>query len=143
MKKILLILSVVLAFVACNKNPQPGPDPAPQGSTDVRGEWELVSVETKSADLGGVSISVYLKFAEGSFDIYQLIGEGRPRHYAGSYSVNADGVLSGKYSDGKSLGSSYEVSVTGSQLTMKAVGGSETDTYRKTTIPSTVINESW
>ena len=68
------------------------------------GEWHCTAVE--------FGADVYASFEEdGDFDLYQMLGEGRYRHYTGSWSIKGD-ILSGTYSDGAVWGSSYKMSFT-------------------------------
>ena len=67
-------------------------------SADISGEWHL--------DNSGLAYDadVYVVFSEGSFRLYQKVGDqSRPWLYEGTYSVS-DNVLTGRYSDGTRLG---------------------------------------
>lgn len=114
------------------------------------GEWELTSMQTKSVTVGSVSVSVYVSFAEdGTFALYQTVGEGRPRKYTGTW-TQTERVLDGKYSDGKAWGSSYtitedstdEMLVLQQTMTTEGTSAVEVDTYKKTTIPESVISSA-
>lgn len=133
------VLAIVcgLGLVSCNgTSGNNGEDPI-----DVTGEWELSKVETKSVMIGDESVTIYVKFDGGAFTLYQVLGQGRPRKYTGTYTLS-DNLLSGKYSDGSSWGSSYTVSVSGSNLNLAQTGGKEIDSFRKTTIPQDIISEA-
>lgn len=137
---------MALACIGCGKDDNGGGnDPGKGGSssgkksTDVTGEWCLSGYDTKAVTIGSESVDVYLAFSSGSFEIYQKLGQGRYRKYSGSYSVS-NGILSGKYSDGKPMGSDYEVSRKGDTLTLTA--GSEVTTYSKKAIPADVRKEA-
>lgn len=136
-KFVLWLLMFPLAFVSCNK-----------GDTDkalaISGEWQLCGVETKVAEIGGVIVDVYLKFAgDGSFELYQMVGQGRFRYRSGSYSLSGS-ELSGKYSDGTAWSASYEVSLDGDSLRLSSIGSPlvETDSYVRCQIPQSVISEA-
>ena len=135
MKKITRILAVALAAalaIACGKKDK---------SISIDGEWELVNVEfaTRSAVVGSETVTVYMSFdRNGTFAMYQQLGEGRFRQFAGTWSLSGD-IVPGQYSDGKSWGTSYRVSRDGDTLLMVS-SPDETDsyTYRKCTIPESV-----
>lgn len=132
-----LITICGLGLVSCNGTS----DNKEETPIDVTGEWELSKVETKSVKIGDESVTIYVKFDGGSFTLYQILGQGRPRKYTGTYTLS-DNLLSGKYSDGSSWGSSYSVSVSGSTLNLAQTGGKEIDSFRKTTIPQDIISEA-
>ena len=87
-----------------------------------------------------VDAEIYVTFtSEGTFALYQQIGEGAFRLYNGTYTLTGS-VLSGQYNDGASWGTSYEVSATGTDtLTLTAEG--VTETYGRVTggIPEEVL----
>ena len=115
-------------------------------AASVEGEWELVDVEfaTKSAVVGSETVSVYINFdAEGTFAMYQKLGEGRFRNFSGTWSCS-NGILNGTYSDGKNWGCPYKVSRDGDALVMvSSPDGKDTYTYRKCTIPDEIKKNSW
>ena len=121
-----------LAFVGCGKEKDA---PKVDNAAKVVGEWHCAPE--------GLDVDVYVAFAtEGTFDEYQRIGEGRYRHYAGTWSVNKS-VLSGAYADGTEWGSSYTLSFDGETMTLTAKNDSaEAITYTKVTIPAEVKNEA-
>ena len=133
MKRLLYILAALMLTVTsgCKK------DEAPVDYKGLLpGEWHC-----KPAELGA---DVYVDFNEdGAFDLYQMLGEGRYRHYQGSWSIEGD-VLSGTYSDGTDWGSSYKMSFNGKDsMTLTAQNGSdETMTYSREDIPSEVKDGS-
>ena len=91
----------------------------------------------------GMDVDVYVAFdAAGTFDEYQRLGEGRYRHYAGTWSVNKS-ELSGVYADGTEWGSSYTLSFDGDTMTLTANNDSaEAIVYTKTVIPAEVKDEA-
>lgn len=143
MKRILFIFFAIAALVSCGgKNGGETPVDVP---TDVKGDWELTSVQqAKSAVIGSETVSVYLRFTEKEFEIYQIIGSGNPRKYSGTYTLSGN-TLSGKYSDKNNTpwASSYDVKVDGGTLTMVPSGKSETNVYKKTSIPASVIEKAF
>lgn len=143
MKKILFILFAMIALVSCGgKN---GGDTPVDVPTDVKGDWELTSVQyTKSAVIGSETVSVYLRFTEKEFEIYQIVGAGNPRKYNGTYTLTGN-TLSGKYSDKSNTpwASTYDVKVEGSTLTMVPAGKNETNVYKKTSIPASVTEKAY
>ena len=137
MKNILYpVLAIFLAFVcaACSKQ-----DSAP--SLDISGEWHLVS----AGDLPMASIDVYVSFGKGTFDLYQMLGEGRYRHYGGTYSVQGD-VMTGQSSDGEPLGGgSYTVSLESDNSTLTLIPQNDPDeisVYEHAVIPNEVIGNA-
>ena len=132
-KRFLIIAVAALALAGCK-----GHREEPSKAIDVTGEWELTSITTRGASIGGTPIAVYISFtAEKTFELYQMIGEGRYTYFKGTYQLSGES-LSGTYESGKPWGSVYTVAMEGDQMTLTTNGGSETDTYRKTTIPQAV-----
>lgn len=135
-KNMMAALAVLAAFTACGGSKEEKP-------LDITGEWNLVNVQTKSATLGDQAVDVYISFSEDkSFTMYQMIGTGRYRKYSGTWILSGT-TLSGKYSDGKPWGSSYEVelSSSGTRLTLTSDSG-EVDTYQKASIPTDVTGNA-
>lgn len=126
------LLFAALAFVGCGKEKD---TPKVNNATKVVGEWHYAPE--------GMDVDVYVAFtAEGTFDEYQRLGEGRYRHYAGTWSVNKS-TLSGVYADGTEWGSSYTLSFDGDTMTLTADNDSaEAIVYTKTTIPAEVKDEA-
>lgn len=135
-KNMIAALAALVALTACGGSKEEKP-------VDITGEWNLVNVQTKAATLGGQTVDVYISFSsDRSFTMYQMIGAGRYHKYSGTYLLDGT-TLSGKYSDGKQWGSSYEVELSSSdsQLTLTS-GSGEVDTYKKASIPSDVIDNA-
>ena len=128
----LFTLCTALAFVGCGKE---NDTPKVDNATKVVGEWHCAPE--------GYDVDVYVEFAAtGEFDEYQRLGEGRYRHYEGTWSVEKD-VLSGVYADGTEWGSSYTLSFDGDTMTLTANNESaETIIYTKTAIPAEVKDEA-
>lgn len=139
-KKAFAFVISALLLVSCGGSSSGGGGEIEQ-PLDISGEWELTGVSTKSAVVGSETVTVYVKFASGSFDLYQIIGEGLPRKFSGTYSI-AGKVLSGKYSEGTAWSSPYEVVLNGSVLTLTKQSGTEIDTYKKTSIPQEIISRA-
>lgn len=147
MKKLFALAAVLLTIAACGGKDNPvTPSPTPGGGggggsttkLDVTGSWELSNVETK-VSVGSVNVSVYISFtSDGSFTLYQKIGEGRYTRFTGTYTVSADNKLSGKYSNNAAWGP-YTAAMASGKLTLTSAGGKEVDTYTKiSAIPSSV-----
>lgn len=119
-------------LVGCNKEKD---TPKVDNTAKVVGEWHCAPE--------GMDVDVYVAFdAAGTFDEYQRLGEGRYRHYAGTWSVNKS-ELSGVYADGTEWGSSYTLSFDGDTMTLTANNDSaETIVYTKTVIPAEVKDEA-
>ena len=147
MKKLFALAAVLLTIAACGGKDNPDtPSPTPGGGgggssttkLDVTGSWELSNVETK-VSVGSVNVSVYISFtSDGSFTLYQKIGEGRYTRFTGTYTVSADNKLSGKYSNNAAWGP-YTAAMASGKLTLTSAGGKEVDTYTKiSSIPTSV-----
>lgn len=108
MKKILYILLAIAAITGCG--PKPTPVPPVEEDTlakKIAGEWHC-TVSDMDAD-------IFLGFAEdGSFELYQKIGEGSHRLYRGTWKVADEslGYITGKYNDGSAWGSDYAVTIS-------------------------------
>lgn len=126
----LFAVALLAAFtlVGCKKN---NDEPAVDNSSKLVGEWHCAPEE--------YDVDVYVAFsAEGTFDEYQRIGEGRYRHYAGTWKLNKE-TLSGVYSDGENWGSDYTVSFADDTMILTSNNESqEAMTYFKETIPADV-----
>lgn len=129
MKKILYMLAALALLVTtgCKKDEKP---------VDYKGmlpgEWHCAATE--------FGADIYVGFDEnGAFDLYQMLGEGRYRHYTGNWSIKGE-VLSGTYSDGTAWGSSYKMNFDGNDsMTLTAQNGSEEALiYSRESIPSEV-----
>jgi hypothetical protein len=142
----LLALALLLpVFAGCEKTPVPEPTP------DCVGEWQLSQIETRNVSYSGETVDVYVAFLETSkedgsvvrsFELYQMIGQGRYRKYTGTWKLEGN-ILSGTYSSKKAWGSTYEVSVDGATLKLTSVVSGEVDTYRRITIPENVKKEAY
>lgn len=109
------------------------------GKTDISGEWELVSFDGIAT--GNESISVYIAFSSnGTFELFQKLGEGRHVRYSGTYALT-NNVLSGQYSSGDPFGTAYEVELQSSTLTLTA-DNKEKSIYKKSAIPEKVRSEA-
>lgn len=139
MRKILTVLALAIALcvTACKKAPKADPAAA------LVGEWELTQIEVKSVEYAGKTVEVYLVFtADNTFEIYQMIGQGRFRKFSGTWTLT-DGILSGKYASKKAWGSEYEATVKGETLTLVSTVSGETDTYQKAAVPDSVKKEAY
>ena len=119
----LLMTAILVVSFGCNKpvNPQ---------TPKIVGSWELIDIQyTKSAQIGDQTVEVTITFgADGSFQMSQMLGQGRHTEYFGNWTLDGD-VLSGNYSDGKTWGSSYIVAVEETSMSMTPVGESAPETY--------------
>ena len=126
-RKLIKLFSVAAAVLmtACTTGKE-------EKAIDITGTWDLIGIEvTKAAQLGDETVSVEITFnADKTFSITQTLGGGRAGEFAGSWQL-AGNVLTGKYSNGKAWGSSYEVSVENSTLTMIPESKEEIYSYRK------------
>lgn len=130
MKKQILFLfatiSMLFAVSSCNEIEEP------KLETLIIGTWDLNGVQfTKSATIGSETISVTVTFnQDGTFALTQVIGRGRAVDFAGTYTLTGD-VLNGKYSDGATWGSQYNVAIEGTTMTMTSVTGGDIYSYVK------------
>lgn len=137
MKKFIYIFVALLLVVTpgCKKNGSEATT-----ATKLVGQWHCIAEELNVAE----DIDVYVEFmADKSFNLYQKIGQGRHRHFTGTWSVSGD-VLSGLYADGTEWGSSYAVEFSGMdamKLTAKN-GSKEVMTYTRETIPAEILEGS-
>jgi hypothetical protein len=105
---------------------------------NVVGQWELMDIQaTKAAQIGSETIEVYIDFKDDkTFSMWQKLGEGRHRKYTGTWELT-ENVLTGKYSDGKSWGTSYNISLDSGNLYMSEIKQNlETYVYKPCTIPA-------
>jgi len=130
MKKILVLaaLSAALLLSSCKEKEEP---------LNIVGTWNLKTIQTKAASLGGQSVDVYIVFNEdNTFSLYQKIGAaGRYSSFDGTWSL-LETTLTGKYSDGKVWGSSYEVSQDKERTTLVLSSAGEEYSYAKASLPS-------
>ena len=137
MKRLIYIFVALLLVVTpgCKKNGSEATT-----ATKLVGQWHCIAEELNVTE----DVDVYVEFmADKSFNLYQKIGQGRHRHFTGTWSVNGD-VLSGLYADGSEWGSSYAVEFSGMdamKLTAKN-GSKEVMTYTRETIPAEVLEGS-
>ena len=131
---------LLLCFVTAGCPDKPDDPDDPQVTLDITGEWQITQLTTKSVQVGDQTVDIYVAFTSaGNFDLYQMIGTGRYRHYAGSWSLSGN-TLTGRYTDGSDWATSYTVTQDAgkTQLVLTAADGSETQTYRKQSIPQDV-----
>ena len=128
MKRIIYILLIGAALIlsACGEGGKESK------ALDITGTWELTGIEiTKAAQLGSETIEVSITFnPDKTFSLSQTLGSGRPKDFSGTWQLTGT-ILTGKYSNGKAWGSSYEVTVNGTEMTMTPEGGAEIYTYKK------------
>ena len=130
--RMILMLIISLVMVSC-KEEQPK-------VLDITGQWELADiVDTKSVQIGSETVEIYIDFkADNTFALWQKLGEGRHRKHEGTWTLT-ESVLTGKYSDGKAWGASYEVSIEDGTLVMsEQKAGMQTYIYHSCTIPSSL-----
>lgn len=104
----------------------------------VVGQWELMDImETKSVQIGSEKVEIYIDFkADKTFNLWQKLGAGRHRNYTGTWELTGT-TLTGKYSDGKAWGATYEVSMESGNLHMaETKQNAQTYVYKPCTIPS-------
>ena len=133
MKRLFYIFAALILFVATGCQEKLGQ------SFPFEGDWHYTAVEN------GVSEDVWVSFAaDGTFEMYQKIGEGAYWFSHGDFTFNSESnELSGVYSDRYPWKYTYGISVSGSTLVMTAVGlENYSVTYTKGTIPAEVREKS-
>lgn len=130
MKRLISMLLIGASFILAGCGEQGGEKE--NKAIDITGTWELTGIEiTKAAQLGSESIEVVITFnADKSFELSQVLGDGRAKEFSGTWQLT-ETTLTGKYSNGKAWGSSYQVSVENAVLTMIPETEAEIYTYRK------------
>lgn len=79
---------------------------------NIVGEWYFSDQES------GQDIEIFVAFnIDRTFDLYQKIGEGYPRHLSGTYEVDRT-LVSGMYSDRTPWASDYNVSFVDGNMIM-------------------------
>ncbi len=141
MKKILAILTLFasLTLTSC------GGDGANDTlAKDIVGQWHLVSWSSEMSE----NIDVYVEFkADSSFALFQKDWNSPIQYasYTGTYLV-ADGIVTGKYSDGKNWGAANGYTATVSEdgkLTLVNVDNQDDiSIFAKATIPSDVTTRT-
>ena len=130
MKKILAFVALMagLLLTSCKEKEDP---------LNIIGTWSLKTVQTKAASMGGTSVDVYIVFNEdNTFSLYQKVGNaGRYTSFTGTWNL-LETTLTGKYSDGKSWGSSYEVSQDKERTTLVLSSAGEEYSYAKASLPA-------
>lgn len=125
MKKIIYIIAAAICMLtSCKKELTL--------EEKMTGDWHCTAVS--------VDAEIYVTFtAEKTFNLYQQIGEGAYRLYNGTWSLDGS-TLTGKYNDGTSWATSYEVVSTDEDtLTLTAEGISETYKRISGGIPEEVL----
>ena len=128
---------IIMALVACAFLASCGDNNKENKPLDVTGQWELLDIQTKSVQIGDVPVEVFMEFkSDKTFTIWQKQGEGRHRKYTGTWVLTGN-HMTGKYSDGKSWGAEYDVTVESGNLYMSETKKNmETYVYAKCTIPA-------
>ena len=129
MKRIAYIFAAIMLLASCNgKNPDGGKLTLEQL---LYGEWHSTSLS--------ITGDIYLDFNEDkTFELYQQIGQGSYRLYRGTWGLQ-ENLLTGKYNDGESWATAYEITVSDKNLTMVSKNdAAEQSLYSKKDIPSEV-----
>lgn len=136
MKQLSIICAALLMCIAagCEKQEE---KPQEEGLKDiVCGEWHA-TIQSADAEL-------YAGFAsDGTFELYQKVGEGFFRLYKGKWEVEND-IISGKYNDGSVWASAYKVQMSGkdSMVWTSQNDAAEKTAYKRTEIPEDVKKNS-
>lgn len=145
-KRYAYIVLMILASVVCGCDKNQGESGSGAGSTDTPtppqpAEPSLVELicEQWHAEIEEIDAEIYASFSEnGTFELYQKIGDGAFRLYCGKWGLEDD-VISGNYNDGSSWSCTYKVEVDGDSMKWTSENEfAEETSYRKTEIPSEV-----
>ncbi len=134
MKRLFIAALMMLAVASCEKEKA-------ADALDITGDWNITEISTKAAEIGGVTVDVWISFRkDNTFAMYQKLGPGRYNSYAGTWNL-AGTKLTGSYSDKKGWATEYDVTLedNGNTLVLTSITG-ETDTYTKGTVPPEVLN---
>lgn len=147
-------MSALVAVTLCNcggsddpaPEPIPGPGPEPGPVTEVTlssiaGEWQLTA--WSGGSVIGEANTAYLKLnTDKTFVLYQVrINNQGIVLYKGTFTLDeAQALISGRYSDNVAWGASYQISLSGETMKWTVQGKNDTSTFKKTTIPSEVID---
>ena len=131
MKRLLFIFTALLMITAtgCKKE-----DKKVDYKASLVGQWHCTPE--------GMDAEIYVEFVQdGSFALYQQVGEGRYRKFTGLWQCE-ENILSGTYADGSPWGSTYQMEFNDGILTLTALNGSnEVMTYIKKDIPGEVLED--
>lgn len=137
MRKTIYILLAALGlclFAGCGSSDKEKVSPVIK---QLAGEWQLKSWTSEAPQ----DFDIYLSFAANqTFEVYQQLAEVKYQKFTGNFQVKND-VLTGKYSDGKDFGSSYDISFSesGNTLTLTSTSKvTEVCIYERTSIPNSV-----
>ena len=145
------LAKIFLAFVAlfamsCDNISNGGGTTTPtvnwENEGSVVGEWKLTSLNGKE----DAKPQIYLSLnSDGTFEMYQKAFSLEWKRYEGTYSISADNLLCGVYSDGEEWSANYKVDFAYEpnriRLT-KELDNKEISIYTETTIPNAVIEEA-
>lgn len=129
MKHILYTICAVFLLVSCGEK-EGGKTELPLEKR-ICGEWHSTSLP--------IDADIYINLSEDSkFELYQQIGDGCHHLYRGSWNLE-DGILSGKYNDGESWASSYQVEIIDGMLMLTSDNdAAEESVFKKEEIPAQV-----
>lgn len=129
--KMMMVFAALVLAVGCQKEEE-------RIKEMLVGDWHYAGTDNN------VAIDVWVSFsADGTFDMYQKVGDGVYWHSAGKYSFDAEKkLITGSYDDKTPWKYDYKYSVSESRLLMTAVQlDSYSVTYSKGTIPSEVFEK--
>lgn len=127
-----ILAALLLTATGCEK-------PADRLIDKIVGEWHYTAEEN------GVTEDIWISFgADGTFEMYQKIGQGPYWHSKGEYTADpVTGILTGVYSDRYPWKYSYKVEAGTGTLQMAAVEiEGHTVTYTREAIPAEVRDKS-
>lgn len=135
MKRLIYIfVALLLVATSCKKDTPV----AVNNAAKLIGEWHCTAEDITA------EVDVYVEFtADGGLYLYQMVGEGRHRHYTGSWTMSGN-ILSGSYADGSEWGSSYAVEFSGDDAVKFTAqnGSDEVMFYAREAIPQNIKDGS-
>lgn len=128
--------AMILAAVSCTKDNEL---PLQAVETALVGEWHLQEAHTEGIAIDE-NLDIYLAInSDGIFELYQKSGSQSiryDRYYGRCWSE--DGIITGKYSDGKPWGGKYEYTVNGDELILRSYNLLEVQKYVRVQIPDEI-----
>ncbi len=130
MKRILYIFMAIAVLAGCK---EPIQNEVQSAADIIAGEWHCSP--------SNIDADIYTYFSkEGTFELYQQIGEGAFRLYRGTWALDEVTMkISGKYNDGESWGSDYTVTLSDDGNSMTFVDSASNEyVYSRQAIPASV-----
>lgn len=147
--RLMLVAFMAVAFVNCGggdggDEPGPAPDVDKVTLTTMSGEWKVTS--WSGGDIIGNGHDIYVRLTGSVLEIYQVnINFAGVAYYKANVTLDeATSILSGTYSDGEKLASTYKVEQSNANNMKWTAQGSEkvVTTFVKGAIPADVVERA-